>query len=298
MRNALLYGVHLERALLDGALLQGVTLINAHLEGASLAGTHLEGASLRNTHLEGAKLNHTHLEGACLDGAFFDRTTKLDSIHLSDKTHGSVIFGDIDWNGADLSEIDWSQIKILGDEAWANRVKKRHQEILLSHPEKKREIKKHWLGAGATTYKRAARTSRRLAMALQVQGLSDDARCFFYHSYILERKALRIQRNIPGYLGSLFLDFLSGYGYKPLKSFMAYLLVIGIFMTIYHLAGHNLGWMESFVISMSAFHGRGFFPGTFSPGDPLSLAGAFEALIGLIIEVTFIATLSQRLFSK
>jgi hypothetical protein len=49
---------------------------------------------------------------------------------------------------------------------------------------------------------------------------------------------------------------------------------------------------------MSAFHGRGFFPGTFSPGDPLSLAGALEALIGLIIEVTFIATLTQRLFGK
>ena len=67
---------------------------------------------------------------------------------------------------------------------------------------------------------------------------------------------------------------------------------------VYYFAGHNLGWMESFVISMSAFHGRGFFPGTFSPGDPIALVGAFEALIGLIIEITLIVTLTQRLFSK
>lgn len=44
---------------------------------------------------------------------------------------------------------------------------------------------------------------------------------------------------------------------------------------------------------MGAFHSRGFLPGAFSSGDPLSLAGAFEAFIGLFIEVTFIATLTQ-----
>src|SRR5712691_4259586 len=164
----------------------------------------------------------------------------------------------------------------------ADQVKKRNEEMMRNHPEIKRKDMRRWAAPGAVVYKRAARTNRRLAIVLQEQGLADEARRFAYRSFILQRKALRLQRNIPRYLGSLFLDFLSGYGYKPIKSFVAYLLVIGIFMTVYHFAGHNFGWMESFVISMSAFHGRGFFPGTFSPGDPVALVGAFEALVGLI----------------
>jgi hypothetical protein len=36
----------------------------------------------------------------------------------------------------------------------------------------------------------------------------------------------------------------------------------------------------------------------FKPGDPQALAAAIEAFVGLIIEATFIATLTQRLFGK
>jgi hypothetical protein len=100
------------------------------------------------------------------------------------------------------------------------------------------------------------------------------------------------------YLFSLFLDLLAGYGYKPLRSFLAYLLVIAGFATIYYLLGPHLTWNEAIVISMTAFHGRGFFPNQFKPGDPQSLVAAIEALVGLIIEVTLIATLTQRFFRK
>lgn len=79
---------------------------------------------------------------------------------------------------------------------------------------------------------------------------------------------------------------------------MAYLLVIGIFAVLYHQLGAHLAWNEALVISMTAFHGRGFFPDQFHPGDPQALVAAIEALVGLLIEVTFIATLTQRLFGK
>jgi len=46
----------------------------------------------------------------------------------------------------------------------------------------------------------------------------------------------------------------------------------------------------AFVISMTAFHGRGFFPDQFKPGDPQALVAALEAFVGLVIEVSFIAT--------
>jgi len=47
-----------------------------------------------------------------------------------------------------------------------------------------------------------------------------------------------------------------------------------------------------------SFLGRGFFPGGIGLDDPLTVVAAFEAFIGLLIEVTFIATLTQRLFGK
>jgi Pentapeptide repeats (8 copies) len=110
LRGAFLHGAHLERAILDGALLENTSLSGAHLEFASLAGAHLERASLRNAHLEGAVLTNTHLEGACLAGTFFDSTTKLDDIHLSSKYHGSALIGDVHWDDADLSGVNWEQV--------------------------------------------------------------------------------------------------------------------------------------------------------------------------------------------
>ncbi|HEY1354054.1 MAG TPA: hypothetical protein VGF67_30965 [Ktedonobacteraceae bacterium] len=48
---------------------------------------------------------------------------------------------------------------------------------------------------------------------------------------------------------------------------------------------------------MTSFHRRGFLPGNnISLSDPLTVLAALEALVGLIIEVTFIATLTQRFF--
>src|SRR5713226_3956820 len=79
---------------------------------------------------------------------------------------------------------------------------------------------------------------------------------------------------------------------------LAYLLVIGTFMVLYLLLDPHLAWYEAIVVSMTAFHGRGFSPSAFSPGDPLSIASAIEAFVGLIIEVTFIATLTRRFFGQ
>ena len=47
-----------------------------------------------------------------------------------------------------------------------------------------------------------------------------------------------------------------------------------------------------------SFHGRGFFPGGIALDHPLTVLAAFEALVGLLIEFTCIAALTQRLFGK
>jgi len=49
---------------------------------------------------------------------------------------------------------------------------------------------------------------------------------------------------------------------------------------------------------LTAFHGQGFFPEQFHPGDPQAFVAAIEAFVGLLIEITFIATFTQRLFGK
>jgi hypothetical protein len=49
---------------------------------------------------------------------------------------------------------------------------------------------------------------------------------------------------------------------------------------------------------MTSFHGLGFFPGGIGLDDPLTVFAALEAFMGLLIEVSFIATVTHRLFGK
>ncbi len=83
---------------------------------------------------------------------------------------------------------------------------------------------------------------------------------------------------------------------------MAYLIVIIGFAASYYVIGQivgpHLSPVGSVVFSMTSFHGRGFFPGGIKLDDPLTVLAAIEAFVGLLIEVTFIATLTQRLFGK
>ncbi len=64
-----------------------------------------------------------------------------------------------------------------------------------------------------------------------------------------------------------------------------------------------LAWYAALMLSVSSFHGRGFFPGG-SPGhsvtldDPLTVLAAAEAIVGLFIEISFIATFTQRYVGK
>ena len=71
--------------------------------------------------------------------------------------------------------------------------------------------------------------------------------------------------------------------------------MITAYVTAYYIIGHKVGLvlspLGSVIFSMKSFHGRGFFPGGITLDDPLTVV-ALEAFIGLLIEVTFIATLT------
>lgn len=306
---------HLEQANLRATHLEGTNLHEAHFEGARLSAAHLEGAYLCEAHLEGAYLYHAHLEGkhmsadelqrvrqwvthfpellppADLRRAFFDTATTFNNIALGNEEHGFVCLADVRWGGANLTVVKWSQVSMLGDERLAR------QHSLDSKRLKNRATR-------FEEYDAAIRANRQLSVALQGQGLSEDAVHFGHRSQVLQRHVLRRQWKVGMYLSSLVLDglasLLAGYGYRPLRSIIVYLFVIAGFTIAYYAlgatSGPQLAWNEALVISMTAFHGRGFFPGQFQPGDPQAMVAAVEAVIGLLIEISFIAIFTKRFF--
>ncbi len=111
----------------------------------------------------------------------------------------------------------------------------------------------------------------------------------------------QLQVNYGRYIFALFLNVLAGYSYRPGRSLLCYLVVIFGFATSYYAIGHIPLLPNACVLSLTSFHGRGFFPGLESKttlDNPLVVLAAIEAVVGLFIEISFIATFTQRFFGK
>ena len=151
-------------------------------------------------------------------------------------------------------------------------------------------------------FEAAVRANRQLAVALREQGLDEEAARFAYRAQLLQRVVLLWQGKFGPYLFSLLLDLLAGYGYRPGRSLMAYLVVIFGFMGLYLLNAHgaaaHLSWDEALILSVSSFHGRGFFLQNVALGDTFARLAAVEAVLGLLIEVSLIATFTQRYLGR
>ncbi len=324
LRFARLEGANLREATLKGAILSstnlmGAFLSGAHLEEVDLAWADLAGASLFGAHLEGANLNEAHLEGkqiatddlelirkqikdfpvklppVNLRRAFFDAATNLEGATLGGVISGNkkgnrfISLADVHWGGANLAVVDWKLVNSLGDEYEARQSKRENGDTKSA-------------STRLNEYKSAARANRQLAVALQEQGLSEESTYFAYKAQLLQRVVLRRERKFGRYLFSLFLDLLAGYGYRPGRSAIAYLVIIFGFMGLYLLNAHfvipHLRWDEALVLSLSSFHGRGFFSQDITLGDTYARLAAAEAVVGLLIEVSLIATFTQRFFGK
>ncbi|MFI5274977.1 MAG: pentapeptide repeat-containing protein, partial [Ktedonobacterales bacterium] len=270
--------------------MEGARLRNTDLRAAPMRGAHLEGAYLRYAHLEGTRLQGAHLQGANLVRAWFIRDNNLEGLSLGDANHGYATLVDVEWGGVNLAVVDWSQMKMLGDEQAA-----RQSPSVRGDPASK--VKR------LNQYMAAVRANRQLATLLRAQTLNEDADRFFYRSQLLQRRVLRLQGHYARAFGSWLLGLIAGYGYKPLRSVITYLLVVGAFAVAYFLLGGTvhppLGLLGSMVFSITSFHGRGFAPGeNVLITNPLTIIAAVEAIIGLLIEITFIATFTQRFFAR
>lgn len=322
-----LYVAHLEDADLSGA----------HLEGANLRGARLEGAFMQGAHLEASDLTNAHLQGADLRRVVFSKGSTLDSIALSDRKHGPASLGDIQWNGVDLTVVDWHVLRRLGDEkptprgakpleipatkpAWpsgssspVNDIKRASNDafsllltsvfLLLGLFAVYHVLVSWW---SPNHHLEAARANRRLAMALGEQGIIE-ADHFAYRAQVCQRKVLFRRLHGLRWLFSWLVDVLAGYGYKPLRTLFWYGVVVVGFGCVYYLLGPRVGVpfspIGAVVFSLTSFHGRGFFPGG-SPGhsisldDPLTVLAACEAVFGLFIEASFIAAFTRRFFAR
>lgn len=256
-------GIHLEGADLKGAHLEGARLESAHLEGTDLrnaylqeaivgnaflirtylAGAHLEGAEFYGAHLDDSFLWDAYLEDADLREAHLE-AARLDRAILANKQGVSARLIDVRWGDVNLGVVDWPQIKMLGDEYIARQRAKDGQEKDAA--------------TRLNEYQLAVRANRQLAVALQGQRLDEIAGYFSYRAQVLQRTVLRRQRKIGQYLFSCFLDLLAGYGYKPGRSLIAYLVVICFFALNYAALGHTvhpaISPLGALIFSVTSFH--------------------------------------------
>ena len=209
------------------------------------------------------------------------------ALSLGNKKYGFTSVVDIRWDDVNLAVIKWPQVKMLGDEH-----------------EAKQKMRNGNAKDGDTRiaeYETAVRANRQLAIALQTQGLNEHAARFAYRAQKLQQVVLRRQKKFGSYLFLGFLNVLAGYGYRPGRSVFWYLVIIVGFSLAYYSFGHLPLLPDAVVFSLTSFHGRGFFPGLgneTSLHNPLVVLAAIEAVVGLFIEISFIATFTQRFFGK
>jgi Pentapeptide repeats (8 copies) len=299
--------VHMPDVRLRYARLEGSIFTHANMENADLVSAHLEGADLFGVSLNGknvVNLTDCVMSADTRLGVRTDAGSFCNRDGVAPRLHGVV------WNGASLAQVNWRQVRMLGDE-WVAR-----------QPVDADGNKKSW-DRRTEDYATATRANRQLAVVLREQGLHDGANEFAYRAQLLQRVVYRRQRKLPSYIGSLLLDLIAGYGYRPMRSLYMYVATIGVFAFLFWCVTNDVsltfGWFtnvitgmgmsppppspqhlqgyEAVVMSMTCFHGRGFFEPVQSPGDKVAIIAALEAFVGLFLEIILIATFTRRFFA-
>ncbi|HEY6287145.1 MAG TPA: pentapeptide repeat-containing protein, partial [Ktedonobacteraceae bacterium] len=329
---------HMQGAILRDVHLEGATLVRTHLDGAIMSRARLQGANLQGAHLESAVLSESRLGGAFLRSTFFDEATNLEKISLNSRRFGSVSLAGVHWNGVDLSVIDWAQLKMLGEEREAQQPrgrrgeKKDHTQHISEYQLATRSnrqlalvLQEQGLYDVAVYFAYRARVLGRKvkwwewltpkrAQEFDTWGIEKQSDVTLQKSRVsalsstLSKKLRELGIGIfqlTGYALSLIFDIVAGYGYRPERIVFVYLLTISGFATTYwilanYIQGLPLTLLGALVFSMTSFHGRGFFPGGIGLGldNPITVLAALEAVVGLVIEVSLIASFTQRFFGK
>lgn len=301
-----LAGVLLQRANLRAAWLQGAILRRSCLEDATFYMAHLEHADLRRARMEGTDLGEAYLGGASIRGGYLNNLSRFDRVRLAARDRVGPSVADVQWDGVNLAVVDWRAPRMLGDE----REARARENALGEDKNGKTRLQ---------DFADAVRANRQLAVALSGQGLREDADHFAERAQVLQRQVLRRQRKWVAWLFSLGLAAMAGYGYRPRRIVGWYLALLVLSSLVYAWQGYikihacpavcapvvfgnavlsNPGTLgEACVQAITALHGRGFFPQPNATGWEMATA-AFDAVSGLVIEATFVATFIQRYFAR
>jgi uncharacterized protein YjbI with pentapeptide repeats len=276
----------LERADLREAHLEGANLSTVDLRSADLSNARLDNAILVGAHLEGTTLVEARLNGANLNNAWMDKTTALNDAALDRTSLDQATF-----DNTNLSVVDWRLVPVLGDELTAQRGK---------DSDGKRKPRSQRV----EEYQAAARAYRRLAVALQANGLTEEAAGYLYRASIMQRRLAYRERRFGAYFFSVLLAVLAGYGYRLGRIVVAYLSVVLFFAALFlgarYLAGGAIDGpqvADALQISLNAIYGRVFFA-QFGLDTLQSWIATIESVVGIVIEGVFVAMLIQRFFGK
>jgi uncharacterized protein YjbI with pentapeptide repeats len=374
----------LSDAQLFGTDLHGAILKKANMQRSVLENANLSEATLHDAHLEGARLMNTDLRAARLTGVTFDSTTRMSKVIIGRR---NTEFGRITWQGVQLADVNWGQIRRLGNESRSERKPFRNGERLLIHPRPSKayfwaskrvtllrylradqqpsasselplSLLGNWfrarVGLDRQAFDSAIRAQRRaaysssvehgkivqggrvvspadqgrfadvqrakrrledreaaqayrnLATALANQALPSAASYFRLREHIMERKAAFHDHRWMSWAFSWLLFLISGYGERPIYTFITYLSVvctfIGAYVSVASLIGlQGIPLSDWVILGFTAFHGRGFLPKllptagtTVEPNVWILTLAMLEAIIGVFIESIFIATFSRR----
>ncbi|MBF6589151.1 MAG: pentapeptide repeat-containing protein, partial [Ktedonobacterales bacterium] len=282
----------LEDAILSEAQLDGADCHEANLRRAKCAGARMGGCRLDKARLEGASLQGATLGRADLRRAVLDAETDLTETRMHDDQGIGPWLADVRWGGVNLAVVRWKTLKMLADEECTS----------VPTYEGAPKERARWLDE----LECAMRANRQLALALQQEGMEEEAVSFTGHTQDLQRTLYWRRGEYTQYCSSLFLDtmarWLAGYGYRPLRSVTIYILAVLGFAALYFGIGQlttpHLSVLASLIFSLTSFHGRGFFPAPERANldSPLVVVAAVEAVVGLIVEITFIAVFTKRFF--
>jgi hypothetical protein len=148
----------------------------------------------------------------------------------------------------------------------------------------------------------AQRAYQGLYVVLRGQGLFDAAAPHRLREQRLRRRELRTRGNLLGWLFYWLLDIVAGYGEKPRRTLLWYLATILSFAAALALLApggiSQANLLNALIDSVLSFHGRGLAPNTSFTTSTVPALSAVETIIGLFIEISFIATFVQRYFHR
>ncbi|HEU5384243.1 MAG TPA: pentapeptide repeat-containing protein [Ktedonobacteraceae bacterium] len=341
LQGAYLTDARLQEANMERTQLQNASLAFARLQGTSLKGAQLQGASLEWANLGGADLRSAVLDANTILGNFtvFDQKTQIADVAWNNTPLTLInwqnvpILGDeyqarqpasggrIKERWLRLSEYQAAvranrqlavALRAQGLNEEANRFAYRAQVLQRQVQRLQIDLPPWMNNAARWMWTKMIQVARVIALPISpmILALKPTILALWRISWV-SKSATWILRQIAWipkfllYLGSLCLDGLAGYGYKPGRSLLIYICMIAAFASGFYWVTHTfktqtypLAWYEALILSVISFHGRGFFMPVQTLGDPVSIMAAIEAVFGLLIEISFIATFTQRYFGK